>query len=140
MATGKIGRLSCVQLFTRNLEVFVKKKRRKQRALPGCENRRIATRLAHNFPVAIRMDDRQLQGFGVNISATGLRLVSENRLDTQRELEMVLHLDDDTDVAMRGWPVWQEAVGDSPAHVVGISFNPGQTGLVPWLGARGLAA
>ncbi|MGE0494730.1 MAG: PilZ domain-containing protein [Vulcanimicrobiota bacterium] len=117
----------------------MKKKKRKQKALPGCENRRIATRLAYNFPVAIKLDDRQVQGFGVNISATGLRLVSEHRLEAERELELVLHLDD-TEVPMRGWPVWQQPVGGSPAHVVGISFNPGQSGLVHWLGARGLAA
>lgn len=137
---GKIGRLFSAQQITPKLEVFVKKKRRKQHALPGCENRRIAPRLAHNFPVAISLNDRQLQGFGVNISATGLRLVSEHRLEAECELEMVLHLDDDTDVPMRGWPVWQQPVGGSPAHVVGISFNPGQSGLVHWLGARGLAA
>ncbi len=108
----------------------------------GCENRRIAPRLAKVFPVAVVTEGEQtIESRALNVSSTGLRLVSDT--PSRSDQEVLLHLSfAEQKVELKGRPVWHRRVGRS--HVIGVSFHPGQgdaeTRLITWLREQGMAA
>ena len=108
-------------------------------ALLHCQNRRVAPRLKKDIEVEVR-------GLGqtrsINISQTGLRLISNQALPEGLHLEFDLRLDQETTVEFQGRAVWQEPLGG--VHVVGVHFEPNQQlstpHLISWLRYHGLAA
>ncbi|MBI3930177.1 MAG: PilZ domain-containing protein [Armatimonadetes bacterium] len=92
---------------------------------PGCENRRIAPRLNRSFPVGY---GRATRTSAINVSATGIRILTQAPLDPTQPLTLLLEIEPETTVTVRGRPVWQQEVARDGAHVVGIHFDPGQAG------------
>ncbi|MGE0493714.1 MAG: PilZ domain-containing protein [Vulcanimicrobiota bacterium] len=105
-------------------------RRRHQPRLPGCENRRRAPRHPRVFEVAV--GNQQVRA--LNISATGIRVVSPHRLGDQ-EVTLSIPMESGYILEVQGRPVWQQALGGE-THVVGIAFGPdpvAQARLSNWL-------
>lgn len=104
-----------------------------------CENRRQDERLKHNFSVKFQSQGSDLRGQALNVSASGLRFISEAPCD-EANLKFTLQLDGETTVEVTGKPVWQRRLGTvGKAHIVGVSFNR-EPVLTQWLRGRGVAA
>lgn len=110
-----------------------------------CENRRIAPRLRKVLMVKVR--DSNGKSFGthaINISQTGLRIVTDKPLTEGQDLYLDLKLDEESHVDFEGRLVWQRPIGSMGVHVAGLAFEPNQQlstpQLVEWLKEQGVAA
>lgn len=90
----------------------------------GCENRRIAPRLA----TTVRTRVGSLFGHTVNISQTGLRLVSDCPPSGGDLVDIEFEVDHGRKVKLWARAVWNEKLGSS--HITGYQFEIGQPGLV----------
>lgn len=110
-----------------------------------CENRRIAPRLRKVLMVEVR--DQSGKSFGthaINISQTGLRIVTDKPLVQDQNLHLDLEIEQGSKLDFEGRMVWQRPIGSMGVHVVGLAFEPNQQlstpHLVEWLKEQGVAA
>ena len=113
--------------------------------LLDCENRRIAQRLRKAISVKVQVETGEtFETHTVNISKTGLRLVSNRPITMGQDLELDLELESGIKVSFKGRTVWQSPVGTMGVQVVGLAFEPNQQlsspKLVSWLRKNGAAA
>lgn len=106
--------------------------------LLDCENRRIAQRIRK--AISVKVQDgigATFETHTINISKTGLRLVSSKPITMDQDLELSLELESGVSVSFKGRTVWQRAVGTMGVQVVGLAFEPNQQlsspQLVTWL-------
>ena len=89
-------------------------------------DRRIATRHRHVCMVALRVGGAQARSHTLNLSQTGLRLVTDAPLEMGKELELSLSLEPGVSLEIKGTSVWQRPIGSLDTYVVGVHFAPGQ--------------
>lgn len=107
--------------------------------------RRVAPRFRREFTVGLEFTSNQFcESRSINVSATGLRLVVDQALGTDRPVQLTLCLDEDNVVEVDGRTVWQERLGSLGTHVIGVAFNGDDTGpqhrIRDWLESKGFAA
>lgn len=113
--------------------------------LLDCENRRIAPRLRKTVMVGVRdQEGTSFQTHAINVSQTGIRIVTDNPIAEGANFELDLTLENNDRVNFRGRTVWQRPIGSMGVHVVGLAFEPNQQlstpQLVSWLKSHGVAA
>jgi hypothetical protein len=86
------------------------------------DNRRSAQRVSAIFSVDISGHGGN---FAVDIGCGGLRLVTREPL-ADDELEFRLHLNSETQVILKGRPVWQQQMSRNGKTMAGVSFAHGQ--------------
>lgn len=86
------------------------------------DNRRSANRVSAIFSVDVSGHGGN---FAVDIGCGGIRLVSRQPLDDM-ELEFRLHLNSDTQIVLKGRPVWQQQMSRNGKTMAGVSFAHGQ--------------
>lgn len=107
-------------------------------------NRRVAPRYSNVFPIGVELNGGFCQTRSINISCTGLRMVTDQALGEGCKLSLTLCLDADTMIEVEGHTVWQQCLGNMGTHVVGVEFRPYQIEaedrINGWLRSRGQAA
>ncbi len=63
--------------------------------------------------------------FAVDLGCGGLRLVAQEPL-AESELEFRLHLNPETQIVLKGRPVWQQQMSRNGKTMAGVSFAHGQ--------------
>lgn len=86
------------------------------------DNRRSHSRVSAIFSVDISGHGGN---FAVDVGCGGIRLVSRQPL-AEDELELRLHLNSDTQIVLKGHPVWQQQMSTNGKTMAGISFAHGQ--------------
>lgn len=110
------------------------------------DNRRVAPRYSNVFPIGVEHNGGKAfcQSRSINISCTGLRMVTDQPLCKGSNITLTLCLDEDVVVEVQGQTVWQECLGSMGTHVVGVEFRPFQgeaeDKINHWLRSRGQAA
>lgn len=85
--------------------------------------RRIAPRLITTFPVQIFDSEVAHSSHALNVSASGLKLVTDRPLQVNQEFEVQLDLARETSVCLKAEVVWQREVGSMGVNLAGLRFS-----------------
>lgn len=83
-------------------------------------------RLKATFPVQVLSSQNPHAAHALNVSASGLKLVSDQVLPEQEEIEVHLSLSPELVLSLKAKVVWHREVGSLGMSLAGLAFPQGQ--------------
>lgn len=102
--------------------------------------RRLTDRLARVFPVYLRCAQETLEVHALDVSPTGVRILTPGPLQESDRFHLELELEPDLRLDVTGQPVWQQELNRAGHCVVGLCFSEASPRLESWLEEQRAAA
>lgn len=102
--------------------------------------RRFSTRLSRVFPVYLRCAQETLEVHALDVSPTGVRIVTPGPLHAEDRFHLELELEPDLRLDVTGQPVWQQELNRAGHCVVGLCFTEAPERLERWIAEQRQAA